>query len=81
MTYEISLGQAVLLRELILLLKVWTNIKSYYDFMVFSTLCFHSKDSSVLQKNCEIPPPHPAKKKLEISQTQKSSENFAQPKK
>ena len=48
MTYEISLGQAVLLRELILFFKIWINMKSYYDFMVFSTLCFYSKDSSVL---------------------------------
>ena len=48
MTYEISLGQAVLLRELILFFKILINMKSYYDFMVFSTLCFHSKDSSVL---------------------------------
>ena len=34
-----------------LLVKVWINMKSYYDFMFFRTVCSSFKDSSMWYKN------------------------------
>ena len=75
MTCRISLREAVTLRRLVLFVKVWINMKSYYDFVFFSTVCFSFKRFHSSGWFKIVRP----KKYLEICQTPKNSRNFTKP--
>ena len=57
-------------------LEVRINMKRYYDFMFFSTVCSSCKGFKCVTQKLGDP-----KKWLEICQTQKNSRNFAKPRK
>ena len=69
MTFEVSLRKAVLLKSLIWFVKVWMNMKSYYDFIFFITV-----HSSFKEFKCVIQKLDDLKIYLEICQTKKLAE-------
>ena len=69
MTFEVSLRKAVLLKSLIWFVKVWMNMKSYYDFIFFITV-----RSSFKEFKCVIQKLDDLKIYLEICQTKKLAE-------
>ena len=71
MTFEVSLRKAVLLKSLIWFVKVWMNMKSYYDFIFFSTVRSLFKEFMCV---CVIQKLDDLKIYLEICQTKKIAE-------
>lgn len=69
MTFEVSLRKALLLKSLIWFVKVWMSMKSYCDFIFFSTV-----RSSFKEFKCVIQKLDDLKIYLEIRQTKKIAE-------
>ena len=82
MTYEVSLRNTVPLRRLILFVKVGIKMKSYYDLMIFSTVCSSFQGFKCVIQQLKDPKkitgslPDP-KKYSKIGETQKIAQKFA----